>query len=224
LAARATNPRILAFVCSWHPLTAADNAGVDRRSYGTATTIVPVECAGVVTAASILRAFTRKMDGVLVAACGRGDCHYSNGNESCERVIEETCSLMELAGIAPQRLRLDLSSEVGGEQFVALLDEFAAEVSKLNGRARRGRAARTRKVAKRAPAKKKLVAKRTRATKAPAKKAAPKKVRTKKATSKTTAAKQARAKKTAAKKVRAKKTAAKTPARRKSAARAKRKR
>lgn len=168
MAAPATNPRILAFVCSWHPLTAADNAGVERRPYGTATTIVPVECAGVVTAASILRAFTKRVDGVLVAACGRGDCHYSNGNESCERVVEETRSLMELAGIAPQRLRLDLSSEVGGEQFVALLDEFTAEVSKLNGRARRGRASSGGR--KRAAARKKPVAK-----KAPAKRAAQKK-------------------------------------------------
>ena len=223
MAAPATNPRILAFVCSWHPLTAADNAGVERRPYGTATTIVPVECAGVVTAASILRAFTKKVDGVLVAACGRGDCHYANGNESCERVVEETRSLMELAGIAPQRLRLDLSSEVGGEQFVALLDEFAAEGSTLNGRGGGARAARTRTAAKRATASKKPAVKKTRARKAPAKKAAAKKTAARKQTSrKKSAAAGKKAKAAAGKKAATrvkKKVAPKKPA-----ARAKRKR
>ena len=135
------NPRILAFVCSWHPLAAADNAGADGRSYGTATTIVPVDCAGVIPAAAVLKAFARRAEGVLIAACGRGDCHYTNGNESCEAVVEKTRALMELAGIDSRRLRLDLSSDVDGGRFVALLDEFSGELAKLNGRARRGRAA-----------------------------------------------------------------------------------
>jgi coenzyme F420-reducing hydrogenase delta subunit len=103
------------------------------------TTIVPVDCAGAVTAAAILKAFARKADGVLVAACGKGDCHYTNGNESCERVVEETREVMELAGLSPRRLRLDLSSDVDGEHFVKLLEGFTAEVAKLNGRARRAR-------------------------------------------------------------------------------------
>ena len=137
MAAARGNPRILAFVCSWHPMAAADNAGADGRSYGTGTAIVPVDCAGVVSAAAILRAFSSDVDGVLIAACGSGDCHYSNGNESCERVVQETRDLMGLAGLAPQRLRLDLSSDVDGERFVALLDEFVVELDGLNGRAGR---------------------------------------------------------------------------------------
>jgi len=162
LAAARGNPRILAFVCSWHPLAAADNAGVDRRSYGTATSIVPVDCAGVVSSAAIIRAFSAAVDGVLIAACGRGDCHYSNGNESCERVVQETRDLMELAGLAPQRLRLDLSSDVDGGRFVALLDEFAVELAGLNGRAGRGRPAPSRSAGKRpARAKKTPAGKRT---------------------------------------------------------------
>ena len=149
MAAARGNPRILAFVCSWHPMAAADNAGVDGRSYGTATAIVPVDCAGVVSAAAILRAFSSDVDGVLITACGRGDCHYSNGNESCERVVQETRDLMGLAGLAPQRLRLDLSSDVDGGRFVALLDEFAVELAGLNGRAGRERPAPPRSAKKR---------------------------------------------------------------------------
>ncbi len=148
MAAARGNPRILAFVCSWHPMAAADNAGADGRSYGTGTAIVPVDCAGVVSAAAILRAFSSDVDGVLIAACGSGDCHYSNGNESCERVVQETRDLMGLAGLAPERLRLDLSSDVDGGRFVALLDEFAVELAGLNGRAGRERPAPSRSAGK----------------------------------------------------------------------------
>jgi coenzyme F420-reducing hydrogenase delta subunit len=129
-------------------MAAADNAGADGRSYGTGTAIVPVDCAGVVSAAAILRAFSSDVDGVLIAACGSGDCHYSNGNDSCERVVQETRDLMGLAGLAPERLRLDLSSDVDGGRFVALLDEFAVELAGLNGRAGRERPAPSRSAGK----------------------------------------------------------------------------
>ncbi len=234
MAAARGNPRILAFVCSWHPLAAADNAGADGRSYGTATAIVPVDCAGVVSAAAIIKAFSAGADGVLITACGRGDCHYSNGNESCEKVVEETRDLMRLAGVVPQRLRLDLSSDVDGGRFVALLDEFAAEIAGLNGRGGRGRSAPSRS-ARKEPSKAKKVkaaAKRKPAKASKAKAAARKKpAKAKGAATKKTAVR----KKTAARKQTSRKKSAaagKKPATRvkkkvapkKPAARAKRKR
>jgi len=223
LATARANPRILAFVCSWHPLAAADNAGADGCSYGTATAIVPVDCAGVVSAAAILRAFSKGADGVLITACGRGDCHYSNGNESCEGVVQQTRDLMGLAGLAPERLRLDLSSDVDGGRFVALLDEFSAELAGLNGRAGRKRAAPSRSAKKRpARASKAKAAAAKRPAKAKA--AAGKKPAKAKAAAgkKPAKVKTAAAKKTAAgKRTSRKKSAA---AGKKSAARAKRKR
>jgi coenzyme F420-reducing hydrogenase delta subunit len=160
-----------------------------------------VDCAGVVTGAAIIKAFSSGADGVLVAACGRGDCHYSNGNESCERVVEETRGLLKVAGVQPERLRLDLSSDVDGGRFVELLEEFSAEISSLRG------APPKRKPAKK-PAKAKKVAPRV-AKKAAAKKtgkAAPKKVKGKAAPKK---AKKKAAPKKATKKKATKKTAAK---------------
>ncbi len=148
LVARSADPKILAFVCAWHPLTAADNAGADGRSYSPSTTVVPVDCAGCVSSAAILRAFARNVRGVLVAACGQGDCHYTNGNESCERVVGETRELLELAGYDPARLRFDLSSEVDGGRFAALVTEFTTEIAALdaaNGSGRKPAPGKTKK-------------------------------------------------------------------------------
>ncbi len=222
MAAARGNPRILAFVCSWHPMAAADNAGADGRSYGTGTAIVPVDCAGVVSAAAILRAFSSDVDGVLITACGRGDCHYSNGNESCERVVQETRDLMGLAGLAPQRLRLDLSSDVDGGRFVALLDEFAVELAGLNGRAGRERPAPSRSARKK-PSRAKKKPTRPKKTKAAARRKPAKASKAKAAAAKKPAkAKRVAATKTASgKRTSRKKSAA---AGKKSPARAKRKR
>jgi F420-non-reducing hydrogenase iron-sulfur subunit len=140
LAAPAADPKIVVFACTWYPLTSADNAGEDGCQYGPSTTIVPVECGGCVTDAAILRAFARGAAGVLVVVCGTGDCHYANGNESCEEVVRETRELMQLSGIARERLRIDLSSEVDGSRFAALVTDFASEIAKLAGDGRdRGR-------------------------------------------------------------------------------------
>jgi F420-non-reducing hydrogenase iron-sulfur subunit len=212
LAAARGNPKILAFVCSWHPLAAADNAGADGRSYGTGTSLVPVDCAGVVSGAAVVKAFANGVDGVLIAACGRGDCHYSNGNESCERVVEETREILRLAGIEPVRLRLDLSSDVDGGRFVELLEEFSAEISGLKvGLAKRKATKKAGKRAKKAVAKKARKAAPKKAKKAvpkKAKKAAPKKAK-KAAAKKSKKAAPKKAKKAAPKK--AKKTGKAAP-------------
>jgi F420-non-reducing hydrogenase iron-sulfur subunit len=139
LAVRTPEPRIVVFACSWYPLTAIDNAGEDGLQYSTSTTVIPLECGGTLTTAAVLQAFAGHADGVLVAACGEGDCHYANGNESCSAVVDEARELLALAGIEPERLRLELSSNVDGGAFAALLETFSADVGRLDGRAGSGR-------------------------------------------------------------------------------------
>jgi len=136
VAARAPDPKIVVFACSWYPLTAVDNAGEDGCQYPASTTVVPLECGGSLTTAALLRAFAGNADGVLVAACGEGDCHYANGNGSCAEVVDEAREIMALAGLEPGRLRLELSSNVDGGAFASLVTAFAADVGKLNGSAR----------------------------------------------------------------------------------------
>ena len=132
MAARSVKGGIVGFLCSWHPLTAADNAGADGCGYGEDTTLLAVDCAGTVTAAAILRAFARGARGVLVGACGPGDCHCANGNESCEKAVDEARALLQLSGVSPRRLRLDMSSDVSGRRFAELVREFESELRALD--------------------------------------------------------------------------------------------
>ena len=76
----APEPRIVAFLCSWCAYSAADRAGQARLEYPQSLLTVRVMCTGRVEPAFVLQAFREGADGVLVAGCHPGDCHYLDGN------------------------------------------------------------------------------------------------------------------------------------------------
>jgi F420-non-reducing hydrogenase iron-sulfur subunit len=53
----------------------------------------------------VLRAFQRGADGVLVAGCHPGDCHYSTGNYHGRRRLSAFKRLVEFAGFEPNVLK-----------------------------------------------------------------------------------------------------------------------
>ena len=73
-------PLIVAFCCNWCSYAGADLAGVSRLNYPASVKIVKVPCSCRVNPTFILRAFQRGADGVIIAGCHPGDCHYSAGN------------------------------------------------------------------------------------------------------------------------------------------------
>ncbi len=73
-------PKIIAFLCNWCSYVAADAAGVSRLAQKTNTRTIRVSCSGMVDPNYVLKAFAEGADGVLVAGCHPGDCHYISGN------------------------------------------------------------------------------------------------------------------------------------------------
>ena len=69
-------PTIIVFACNWCSYAGADLAGVSRIQYPSNVRIVRVMCSGRVDPAFILKAFLKGADGVIVAGCHPGDCHY----------------------------------------------------------------------------------------------------------------------------------------------------
>ena len=55
-------------------------AGTARMQYPPNVHIIRVNCSGRVDPSFILKAFREGADGVLVAGCHPGDCHYTSGN------------------------------------------------------------------------------------------------------------------------------------------------
>ncbi|MDY7032387.1 MAG: hydrogenase iron-sulfur subunit [Thermodesulfobacteriota bacterium] len=124
-------PNIVGFACNWCSYAGADLAGTSRIKYPPNIRIIRVMCTGRVTPAFLLKAFQMGADGVLVAGCHPGDCHYISGNLKCEKIVETTKKLVDILGIGKERLRLEWVSASEGGKFADVVTEFTDSIRKL---------------------------------------------------------------------------------------------
>ncbi len=126
-----TEPRIIAFLCTWCSYTGADSAGIARLKSPANIRDIRVPCSGNVSPELVMRAFDQGADGVLVLGCHIGECHYETGNHRTAKRMPILHSLMEFAGLEPERLRLDWVSASEGERYARIATEFTQSVRAL---------------------------------------------------------------------------------------------
>ena len=124
-------PRIVGFLCNWCSYTGADLAGVSRMKSAPNLRIIRVMCSGRVDPSFILRAFQLGADGVLVAGCHPGDCHYQEGNFKALRRSLLLKRVLGGFGVDERRLRLEWISASEGEKFARVSTEFTEEIRAL---------------------------------------------------------------------------------------------
>jgi F420-non-reducing hydrogenase iron-sulfur subunit len=124
-------PTIIVFACNWCSYAGADLAGVSRLKYPTNIRIVRVMCSGRVDPAFIMKAFLKGADGVLVAGCHPGDCHYLEGNLSAEVRVKNTIEALNILGWETVRLRLEWISASEGKRFAQVMTEFTEQIKEL---------------------------------------------------------------------------------------------
>ncbi len=123
-------PRLVAFCCNWCSYAGADLAGVSRLQYPPSVRIVRVMCSSRVEPVFILEALLEGADGVLVAGCHPGDCHYIDGNLKAKERIEKTQQALRLLGLEG-RVRLEWISASEGARFSQVIKEFTREIQGL---------------------------------------------------------------------------------------------
>jgi F420-non-reducing hydrogenase iron-sulfur subunit len=124
-------PKIVGFLCNWCSYAGADLAGVSRIQYPPNLRIIRVMCSGRIDPAFILEAFRSGADGVLVAGCHPGDCHYIAGNYKAQRRGILLKKFLEQLGLEPQRLRIEFVSASEGAKFAAVVKEMVEDIKKL---------------------------------------------------------------------------------------------
>jgi F420-non-reducing hydrogenase iron-sulfur subunit len=127
----AFEPVIVGFLCNWCSYAGADLAGVSRIASAPNLRALRVMCSGRVDPAFILRAFELGADGVLVAGCHPGDCHYAEGNYKTMRRMAVLRTLLRARGIDPRRLRLEWVSAAEGEKWARVVNEMTEQVRAL---------------------------------------------------------------------------------------------
>lgn len=124
-------PKIVGFLCNWCSYAGADLAGVSRIQYPSTIRIVRVMCSGRVDPVFILEAFRSGADGVLVAGCHPGDCHYLSGNYKAQNRVLLLENVLEKLGLEPERLRLEWVSAAEGERFAMIIKDMTEKITKL---------------------------------------------------------------------------------------------
>lgn len=117
--------RIVGFLCRWCSYAAADMAGLERRTQEAGFHPQLVPCSGAVDGLSVLRALIDGADGVMVAGCHLGSCHYLEGNYRARRRMALLKTLLSALGLGEERLCVVWVSAGEGERFTRLVNDFA---------------------------------------------------------------------------------------------------
>ncbi|MDY6851309.1 MAG: hydrogenase iron-sulfur subunit [Thermodesulfobacteriota bacterium] len=124
-------PIIVAFCCHYCAYTAADMAGSMRLSYPPNVKIIRVPCTGKVDAIHIMKALQKGADGVYIAGCLEGDCHFDNGNIKAARRVEYVKRLLDDIGLDGERVEMITMSAGMGGRFALTATEFTEKIRKL---------------------------------------------------------------------------------------------
>jgi F420-non-reducing hydrogenase iron-sulfur subunit len=124
-------PKIIGFMCNWCSYRAADLAGTARIKYAPNVRIIRVMCSGRVDPTFVLNAFAQGADGVMVAGCHPGECHYIDQNYKAMRRYSMLKYTLEQLGMEQDRLRLVWASAAEGQQLAEQIDKLVADVRRL---------------------------------------------------------------------------------------------
>ena len=78
-----------------------------------------------------MKAFLHGADGVLVAGCHLGDCHYIEGNYNAEKRMKKTVQALQHLGFDTQRFQLEWISASEGAKFAKVVAEFTSQIMEL---------------------------------------------------------------------------------------------
>lgn len=124
-------PKIVGFLCQWCSYTGADLAGTSRMHYPPNVHVIRVMCSGRVDPTFVIKALADGADGVLIAGCHPGDCHYTEGNYRTMRRFPMMMDLLDQFGLERDRVRLEWISASEGEKFAQVVGEMTKRLKEL---------------------------------------------------------------------------------------------
>ena len=124
-------PKIVGFFCNWCSYRAADLAGSARITHAPNVRTIRVMCSGRVDPTWIMKALSLGADGVLIAGCHPGECHYIEQNYKAMRRFHMLRHTLRAMGVEDQRVQLVWASAAEGQQLAEAIDRFVADVRKL---------------------------------------------------------------------------------------------
>jgi F420-non-reducing hydrogenase iron-sulfur subunit len=124
-------PVIVGFLCNWCSYRAADLAGTARLHYAPNMRAIRVMCSGRVEPDLVLKALREGADGVLIAGCHPGECHYIEGNLKALRRFTLLKRMLAQFGIEEERVQIVWASASEGPLLAQTVDRMTEELRAL---------------------------------------------------------------------------------------------
>ena len=124
-------PKIVGFLCNWCSYRAADLAGSARINHAPNVRIIRVMCSGRVDPTFVLKALSLGADGVMIAGCHPGECHYIEQNYKAMRRFHMLKHTLRMMGVEEERVKLVWASAAEGQQLAESIDELVAGIKKV---------------------------------------------------------------------------------------------
>ena len=121
-------PKVILFCCCWG--ACADIDVIDTLNNHNLRTIRTM-CSGRIEPTFIFQAFAQGADGVMVAGCHPGDCHYNTGNYKSRRRLMLLKNTLSQLGIEPERLNLEWISASEASKLRSSVNGFINKVTGL---------------------------------------------------------------------------------------------
>jgi coenzyme F420-reducing hydrogenase delta subunit len=93
--------------------------------------IVHTPCTGKIEMEHILGAFEKGVDGILVAGCLEGGCHFTSGNLYAKRRVNYIRDMLAEMGFEKERLRMVNVSAAGGRLLADHITDMVETVRQL---------------------------------------------------------------------------------------------
>ena len=124
-------PLLIAFCCQYCSYSAADLAGSMRLQYPPNVRIIRTPCTGRLEVEFFMKAFERGVDGILVAGCLEGGCHFTEGNLLARGRVGYTRKFLSESGLEEERIRMINISAAQARPFVDYVNEMLATLKNL---------------------------------------------------------------------------------------------
>ncbi|MHB9093503.1 MAG: hydrogenase iron-sulfur subunit [Eubacteriales bacterium] len=124
-------PKIVAFCCYFCAYSAADLAGSMRLQYPPTVRMIEQPCSGRIDIQLILQAFEDGADGVYVAGCLEGDCHFLKGNFRAKLRVGQAKKVLDDVGIGGERVEMYNLSGSMGPRFAEVAHEMHERIKNL---------------------------------------------------------------------------------------------
>lgn len=93
--------------------------------------VIQVPCSGRVDILHLLKAIEDGADGVYVAGCLEGECHFLTGNLKAKKRVQFVKKTLEELGIEPERVEMFNLSAGEGPRFAEIAFEMVSRIKEL---------------------------------------------------------------------------------------------